>query len=60
MKIRRQVYELTTEDFQANPVWEFASDEESEEGQDEATVRPRSQSAPANASDGMLGSKKAL
>ena len=27
MKIRRQVYELTTEDFQVNPVWEFASDD---------------------------------
>jgi hypothetical protein len=54
MKIRKQVYELTVEDFETHPVWEFASDEESEEGQDEATVRPYSQSGPANAADGML------
>ena len=42
MRIRKQVYELTQEDFAQHPVWEFALDEEGEEGQDEATVRPRS------------------
>lgn len=40
-KVRKQVYELTLEDLERCPVWEFASDEEGVEGQDEATVRPR-------------------
>ena len=39
-KIRKQVYELSVTDFERHPVWEFALDEEGEEGQDEATVRP--------------------
>ena len=39
-KLRKQVYELTSEDLVKHPVWEFALDEEGEEGQDEATVRP--------------------
>jgi len=41
---RRQVYELTLSDLEAVPVWEYASDEETIEGQDEATVRPCSDS----------------
>ena len=53
MKIRKQVYELTTEDLTSHPVWEFALDEEGEEGQDEATVRPRQTSAALDPSDGM-------
>ncbi len=40
MRIRKQVYELTLDDLNQFPVWEFALDEEGEEGQDEATVRP--------------------
>jgi hypothetical protein len=36
MKIRKWVYDLTIEE---HPAWEFALDEETEEGQDEATVR---------------------
>ena len=40
MRIRKQVYELTPEDLATHPVWQFALDEECEEGQDEATVRP--------------------
>jgi hypothetical protein len=40
MKIRKQVYELTEDDLTEFPVWEFALDEEDEDGQDEATVRP--------------------
>jgi hypothetical protein len=40
-KVRKQVYELTPEDLERCPVWEFASDEEGVDGQDEATVRPR-------------------
>lgn len=38
--IRKQVYDLNVEDFNEHPVWEFAHDEEGEEGQDEVTVRP--------------------
>jgi hypothetical protein len=53
MKIRKQVYELTNDDFKSHPVWEFASDEEGEEGQDEATVRPYAD-GPANPGAGML------
>jgi len=40
MRIRKQVHELTIEDLEAHPAWQFALDEEAEEGQDEATVRP--------------------
>jgi hypothetical protein len=38
--MRKQVYELVEADLAREPVWEFALDEEGEEGQDEATVRP--------------------
>ena len=38
--MRKQVYELTAEDLDLHPAWEFALDEEGEEDQDEATVRP--------------------
>ena len=37
---RRQVYLLSPEDLKEHPVWEFCSDEEDVEDQDEATVRP--------------------
>lgn len=39
-RIRRQCYELTAEDLSQYPIWEFALDEEGEDDQDEATVRP--------------------
>jgi hypothetical protein len=52
MKIRKQVYELTLDDVRTFPVWEFALDEESEEGQDEATVRPCEVSGALDPSDG--------
>ena len=39
-KIRRRVNELSLEDLDLYPVWEFADDEEGEDGQDETTVRP--------------------
>src|SRR5262249_35559720 len=39
-KIRRQVYDLSVQDLLEVPAWEYASDEESVPGQDEATVRP--------------------
>lgn len=38
--IRRQVCDLGVDDLDRHPVWEFALDEEGEEGQDETTVRP--------------------
>ena len=41
MDVRKQVYELTSQDLEQFPVWEFALDEEGEPGQDEATVKPR-------------------
>ena len=40
LKTRKPVNELTVEDFLAFPVWEFATDEEGVEGQDETWVRP--------------------
>lgn len=54
MRIRKQVDELTPEDFTEHPIWEFALDEETVEGQDEATVRPYSASGPLDESDGMF------
>jgi hypothetical protein len=54
MKARKQVYELTPTDLAATPVWEFALDEEGEEGQDEATVRPFDGPLPLDPSDGMF------
>ena len=41
--IRRQVYELTPRELTDCSIWEFCSDEEGLEGQDEATVRPSSE-----------------
>ena len=38
--VRKPINGLTSEDLLAHPVWEFASDEEGVEGQDETTVRP--------------------
>jgi hypothetical protein len=54
MKIRKQVYELTLRDLDRFPAWEFALDEEGEEGQDEATVRPCEVSGPIDPSEGMF------
>jgi hypothetical protein len=38
--MRKQIYDLTLSDLEHCSIWEFASDEEGIEGQDEATVRP--------------------
>jgi hypothetical protein len=38
-RIRKQVYLLTIEDLNEHPLWEFCSDEEDMDGQDETTVR---------------------
>jgi len=54
MKLRKQVYDLTLSDLQASPVWEFALDEEGEEGQDEATVRPFEGPLPVDPGHGMF------
>lgn len=54
MKIRKQVYELASTDFEEHPIWEFASDEEGEEDQDEATVRPWEGGEPLDPADGMF------
>jgi hypothetical protein len=34
-RIRKQVYELTAQDFLHHPIWEFYSDEEGVDGHDE-------------------------
>src|SRR4029450_4048260 len=39
--IRKQVTDLRPDDLARFPIWEFALDEEGEEGQDEETVKPR-------------------
>lgn len=54
MKIRKQVYDLGPQDFEEHPVWEFALDEECEEGQDEATVRPFTTDGPLDVDAGMF------
>ncbi len=48
MRIRKQVYELGPDDLVEHPVWEYALDEEGEEGQDEATVRPLDTDRPVD------------
>ena len=53
MAIRKQVYELTPQDLDDYAAWEFALDEETEEGQDEATVRPIERSGPIDPGYGM-------
>ena len=39
-RVRKQVDELRATDFEEYPCWEYASDEEGRNGQDECTVRP--------------------
>ena len=53
-RIRKQVYDLTPEDLGRHAVWELALDEEGEEGQDEATVRPYPLEGPLDPSSGMF------
>lgn len=54
MKVRKQVYDLLPQDLDECPVWEFALDEEGEENQDEATVRPFSSISPVDPTSGMF------
>jgi hypothetical protein len=53
-RIRKHVYELTPEDLDRYAVWEFALDEEGEEGQDETTVRPYEAHGPLDPGAGMF------
>jgi hypothetical protein len=53
-RIRKPVNELTASDFLAAPVWEFALDEEGEEGQDETTVRPYPINGELDTTEGMF------
>src|SRR5262245_55452745 len=53
-RIRKQCYELTAEDFERFPCWEYALDEEGRPGQDEATVRPATLERGITASDVLL------
>lgn len=52
--IRRQVYELSPDDLERYAVWEFALEEEGNEGQDEATVRPYPVNGLIDPADGMF------
>jgi hypothetical protein len=54
MKLRKQVYNLLPKDLEEFPVWEFALDEETEENQDEATVRPIETIGPVDPKVGMF------
>jgi hypothetical protein len=55
MRIRKQVYELTPEDLDTYPAWQFALDEEGAPDQDEATVRPMD--VPVDPDQGMCVAK---
>jgi hypothetical protein len=49
LKTRKAVDKLTLKDLDAYPIWEFCTDEEDVEGQDETWVRPlKSKSIPHN------------
>ena len=52
--IRKQVSDLTSQDLAISGVWEFALDEEGEDGQDEATVRPYLFEGPLDCEAGMF------
>jgi len=52
--IRKQVTALVPDDLERFSIWEFALDEEGEEGQDEATVRPRPDLRRADPGEGMF------
>lgn len=52
--LRKQVGDLRPEDLARFPIWEFALDEEGEEGQDEETVRPRPDFDRADPAEGIF------
>jgi hypothetical protein len=51
MRVKKQVYELTLDDFHKFPVWEFRLEED---GKDESTVRPYSTSGPLDPAERMF------
>jgi hypothetical protein len=56
-RVRKQVYELTLDDLNQFPVWEFRLGEEGaagEAGRDECTVRPYTASGPLDPADRMF------
>ncbi|HXR04808.1 MAG TPA: hypothetical protein VN836_08890 [Verrucomicrobiae bacterium] len=56
-RVRKQVYELTLDDLNQFPVWEFRLGEEGEAGEagrDECTVRPFMASGPLDPADRMF------
>ena len=56
LKTRKPVDKLAPTDFKAFPIWEFASDEEGVEGQDETWVRPVARAqVPPNAYSQLVG-----
>ena len=58
---RKPVDSLTPEDFATFPIWEFASDEEGVEGQDETWVRPvDARAIPRNAYSLSVGARVVL
>ncbi len=52
--IRIQFNEFSLRDFEISPIWEFAIDEEGEEGQDETTLKPRLDLTFPDPSEGLL------
>ena len=53
-KIRIQFADFNMTHFDISPIWEFATDEEGEEGQDETTLRPRIDLSFPDPSEGLL------
>lgn len=54
LRVRKQIYELTLQDLETFPIWEFNLDETVESSQDELTVRPCIASAPLDPADRMF------
>jgi hypothetical protein len=52
--VRKQVYELTLDDLNQFPVWEFRLGEAGEADRDESTVRPYTASSPLDPADRMF------
>jgi len=53
-RVCKPINALTKDDLISHPVWEFGSDEEGIDGQDETTVRPYSGPIPAERAYGLL------
>ena len=60
MKIRKPINELTLDDIRKFSVWEYALDEETEDGQDETTVRPCEISDALDPSDAIIRARFTL